>query len=80
MQTTSALHKSIFADFATCQMEYKAVIDGVEYGKDDIEAISTPVELYPASISAWVTLAAIAGATFTDRHSTAQSSAAQMRT
>lgn len=52
MQTTSALHKSIFADFATCQMEYKAVINGVEYGKDDIEAISTPVELYPASGSA----------------------------
>ena len=35
---------------------------------------------FRASISAWVTLAAIAGATFTDRHSTAQSSAAQMRT
>ena len=52
MQTTSALHKSIFVDFGTCQMEYKAVINGVEYGKDDIEAISTPVELYPASGSA----------------------------
>ena len=52
MQATSDLHKSIFADFSTCQMEYKAVIDGVEYSKDEIEAISTPVELYPSSGSA----------------------------
>lgn len=49
MQNTSDLHKSIFSDFSFCQMEYKVEIDGVEYGKDEIEAISTPVELYPSS-------------------------------
>lgn len=52
MQVTSDLHKSIFADFSTCQMEYKVEINGVEYSKDEIEEISTPVELYPASGSA----------------------------
>lgn len=52
MQATSDLHKSIFSNFESCQMQYKAVINGVEYAQDVIENISTPVELYPASGSA----------------------------
>ena len=49
MQTTSALHKSIFASFPACDMDYKATIAGTEYDRGAIEAISTPVELYPVS-------------------------------
>lgn len=49
MQTTSALHKSIFASFPACDMDYKMDVAGTEYGRDAIEAISTPVELYPVS-------------------------------
>lgn len=49
MQPTSALHKSIFASFPACDMDYKMVVSGTEYGRDAIEAISTPVDLYPVS-------------------------------
>lgn len=49
MQTTSALHKSIFSSFPACDMDYQMTVAGVEYGRDAIEAISTPVELYPVS-------------------------------
>lgn len=49
MQTTSALHKQIFSSFPACDMDYRAVIAGTEYGRETIEAISTPVELYPVS-------------------------------